>query len=194
MRRTGIAVILIILAVAGILTFFTYPHTRQVSSSMEGVGYQLGDNHNIVPVKIEVDGELHYSIRKKITFSGTIKINGEGLEDPYYDRKLHMRFYKSGDGLMSYLMDFANFVIKEHSYGPADTKMYNDRYHMTFANEDFSKITIEADIPEGGDWDPDSLFLISAPAGNRSEALEIAKETMKGYIKSNNMEPYYIFE
>lgn len=174
MKKSIISLVIIVLLLVGSSLIFTYPHTKPISSSIQSVQYQLKEDA-VTPLTININGRLHYSLLGTKRFQGTISIEGESFSDPNQDRPLNMRFYESGKGLMSFVLDYEDL---------SDGQFWNDRYGSVFVSTDFSKATIEVK-------DPDARVLISGPATDRTEALEIAKELMKDYIKEYNQKGYF---
>lgn len=138
---------------------------------MQGVMFQLGEVHKdkLNPTAISVHGELKKSIRGVRTFQGTIDIEGENIPVPEENRKLELRFSKQGETQLFYRY-FDNGSFKQFLYG------------ILFINKDFSKIAImkyqRNPDGHGGGWNGGDGYMISAPAQNREEALEISNELL----------------
>jgi hypothetical protein len=146
---------------------------------LKGLKYQLGseNNHFTKPVTISIDGKLLKSITGIKTFIGTINIEGENIPVPEDQRELEINFQPDGAGHIVYGY-FENGRPGTYSYG------------TLYVNKDFSKVTVATFEKDGvdrssGSWTSEDGFMITAPAGNRAEALKISNELMKDYLKSN---------
>lgn len=169
--KTKLWIFIGILLAAALAWAFIYTYPRQLTVTMQGVMYQLGEVHKdeVSPTAISVHGELKRSILGVRTFQGTIDIEGENIPVPEENRELELRFSKQGETQLFYRY-FNNGSIKQFLYG------------ILFINKDFSKIAImkyqRNPDGNGGSWNGGDGYMISAPAQNREEALEISNELL----------------
>jgi hypothetical protein len=160
-KVVSIAIILI-LVVFSIWFIFPKQHTK----TLQGISYQLGNEEALQEVTISIDGEVNRGLFGKKTFEGFLEIQGEELPVPKGERNITINFNENGYGIIVYA-------------GFSDGQPYSYSYGSIFANYDFSKVTILK-----GSWDARDGNMITAPAKNYTEALNISNELMKDFLRS----------
>lgn len=163
-----------ILLVTIIAWAFIYTYPKQLTFTMQGVMYQLGEENKdyVKPAAVSVNGKMQKSILGVKTFKGVIDIEGENIPVPEENRELELRFSEHGEAQLFYrYIKSGNF--KQFLYG------------IIFINNDFSKIAImkyQANPDDnGGGWNGSNGYMISAPAQNRDEALKISNELLDDF-------------
>ncbi|WP_018759013.1 hypothetical protein [Paenibacillus terrigena] len=161
--------ILLVAIIAGAF-IYTYPH--HLTFTMQGIMYQLGEENKdyVKPVAVSVNGKMKKSILGVRTFTGVIDIEGEDIPVPSENRKLELRFSENGEAQLLYRY-IINGNIKHFSYG------------IIFINDDSNKIAIMKyqATPNGRGWNGGDGYMISTPAQNRDEALEISNELLDDF-------------
>lgn len=162
-------VIAIILAVIVIATIaYTFP--TNVNKELDGVIFRLGtsDKEYCIPVKVLFDGYVKNTINGK-TYKGDIIINNSELD-------VVLLFDKSNRN-RSTLADY-------------DFDMDGQRYKLStfIADSDFEKLAIAVydNFANSGDtqyiWSSTDGMLIVAPAKDRIEAVNVAKEILSKHL------------
>jgi hypothetical protein len=153
---------------------------KQYNMTLEGVRYQLGAENMEYeqPAIMHINGTLQKSLTGSRTFKGTINIEGETLPVPEDQREITVQFDANGQGIISYVY-FDDGRPGVYAYG------------AIFINDDISKVSISAfgkdthDNREG--WTAADGFMITAPARDRTEALNIANVLMKDYMLGKSL-------
>lgn len=172
--RKMIGFVVITLVILIIIWYF-YP--KQIHKTYEGVSFQLGsENNELTQVDIEIEGVLKRSLTGNLKFKGTIDIEDEYIPIPIDKRELNINFNNN--------MGTINYHIL-HQGAPLSFS-----YGLIFINNNFEQFTIakwsiDANDSSRGSWRMDNGLLITAPAKNRDEALEISNELMKYYLNGN---------
>ncbi|OZM57564.1 hypothetical protein CIB95_04115 [Lottiidibacillus patelloidae] len=144
--------------------WFTFP--KQHTKTLQGISYQLGNEEALQEVTISIDGEVKRGLFAKKTFEGTLEIQGEELPVPIGERNITIKFNENGQGIIVYA-------------GFSDGEPYTYYYGSIFANDDFTKVTILK-----GSWHAKDGNMITAPAKNYTEALNISNELMKNFLRN----------
>ncbi len=171
MKKFLIAAFVVLLVLISTSVIYTYP--RQLALSIEGVEYQLGaGQHHANPVRIQIDGQLRRGLTGRRTFRGIISIEGTSVPNSDNRRQLKIEFGTNGQGLIQYAY-FKNGTPIIYTYG------------SIFANNNFSNITIQEFRINKNDegWNAANGLMISGPANNRSQALNISNELMKSWLQ-----------
>ncbi|WP_379134684.1 hypothetical protein [Paenibacillus sp. sgz500958] len=159
MKKWLVVCCVIALIWGGCSLIITRPHSKQIERTLKGLQYNVG----------------------------TEEITGDGApNDAQNGTELNMLLHKSGDGLMSYHMDFNTFVSRNSSdptVDPMSMITYNELYGGLFADSDFRTITIEVRNQE-------HPTLITGNADTRDNALFIADKLMKAYFKKFHLNNY----
>ncbi|HWO74322.1 MAG TPA: hypothetical protein VNM69_00220 [Bacillus sp. (in: firmicutes)] len=160
--------ITILLALTVYILWYTFP--TQHIKTFEGVSFQLESEAEAEKVNIHINGVVQRSLNGQRTFEGTIDIEGEVLPVPEDQRKVVVRFLENGLGSIIYV------GYKE------DGKPYTYSYGTMFINKNLSKLTILK-----GDWTAANGLIISAPAGDRTEAVQISNELMREFLDGKSL-------
>ena len=160
MIATGITIMLVIVAIS---IWITLP--KQHDRTLQGTYYQLGNEEGIKEVTIHIDGEIRRNVFQGMTFEGILDIEDEEIPVPKGERNVTIKFDDDNRGVIVYA-------------GFRNGEPYTQSYGSIFANDDFSKITI---LKES--WDSEKGYMITAPAKDYSEVINISNELMKKFIK-----------
>jgi len=170
--KKKILVIIIILS----LPLIWYKVPQHKHKTLDGVLFQLEteNEQNVQPVQIEIEGVFQRHFFRPMTFEGTIRINDELLPFPdSVDKKLKI---KLGDPMK----DEGLIRFWRTSY-------YGVPYYYGYlaVNHNVSKVAILKfnHNEQGTSWSSKDGMMISAPATNRAEALDIANELVGADIK-----------
>ncbi|XEC94193.1 hypothetical protein AB6A23_23205 [Paenibacillus tarimensis] len=156
---------------------------KSYNVTFEGVKYQLGAENAdyIEPAVLHINGTLQTSFTGSRTFQGTIDIEGEEIPVPENQREIKVEFGMTGGyGIMTYGY-FEDGEPHIFSYG------------SLFINEDISKIAIGllgknmSDAERRG-WSSADGYMLTAPARDRTEGLEVANELMNEYLQGMILE------
>lgn len=147
---------------------------KEISNTIEGIQYELQDDE-VIPVTININGRLHYSLLGNKRFKGVISVKLDGQPDLKNNRELNMSFQKSGKALMSFFMDYADLSEEEK---------WNTQFGRVFFSKDFKSATFEV-------IGLNDRVLIAGPAKNKMEGLQISQELMYAYLKKYNLNDYF---
>lgn len=162
--KIGIGIVITFL-IAG---YFYYTFPQKVNLTYNGIKYKLGDlQEQQEQIKITINGYYYNKLFSKDFFKGSISIDNEGYpSDESYPRlkllvgeQLQMISYLDWEGDGTY-----------HTYG------------QTFIGENLDGLTICVQNEQNG-WNSEDGFMVSAPAENRVEALEISNKLMNSVLK-----------
>ncbi|MHA7966783.1 hypothetical protein ACX93W_21970 [Paenibacillus sp. CAU 1782] len=172
--KTLIIAVAAVIAIVAAAIWFFYP--KPILMEVKGVQYQLGDSNPeyIENVTILIDGEFIRNLNGSRNFYGSVSIEGETLPVSEDRIELNISFDKNGRGPMEY-NDINNSNGQYYLYGDL------------FMEGDFEKLTI-AKYQDTGEasrgWSSEDGIVISGPADNRQQGLEISRELMKAFIGS----------
>lgn len=156
--------------VIALCIFYFYP--KNLNKEYNAIKYRLGDSSDSENIKISIDGYISKRLFRGDRFRGSINIGGKQLKeiDLRFDSTRRATIYYMDAGSDSY-----------YTYG---TMVSNNM------KDSFTILIFEADEKEkasaGSSWSSKDGLMISAPANNRSEALDISNRLMKGSL--NNVE------
>ncbi|CAM3963349.1 hypothetical protein GCM10007362_07780 [Saccharibacillus endophyticus] len=168
-KRWGLS--LIVLCALGAAFFLYWP--RQVHLDVQGVKYHLGEanaGHEEL-VRVKIDSEVWKDWKGARTFSGTIDIQGSDIPLTESEQKIKINL---GEGAGSRLIAYNGY---HEITGP-----FRYIYGSFYADDPLRNVTInvfEQKEDGGSEWSSDSGLMVSAPASNRTEALEVANKLMK---------------
>ncbi len=157
--------IVIILLIASV-AFYFYP--RDISLQYDGIMYRLGDAKDSQTIKISINGYISKGLFKGDTFDGTISIGDWQLP------KIHMRFDKFDRGNVFY---FDESLGEYRAYGDMISRDIRKELTITVLEKD-------KENDGGSSWSSGNGLMISAPASNRKDALEISNRLMKDILGS----------
>lgn len=149
---------------------------REVDVRLEGVKYRLGKENasEVEPAVIYIKGTVRRTLRGDRLFQGTVEIEGEPIPVPKDELKNYKFIAPKGKG----------FTISY--FWTEDWKSWNSFMLGTlYANDDFSQITLAiSEKREGGwSWNGGDGLMLTAPAKDRTEALQLANKLMEHILK-----------
>lgn len=170
MRKVVLIWIVVAVVVVGLIYYFL---PRQIQMEAPGIKYRLGvENQGTVkPVYVHIKGALYRGWLGNRTFRGTLGIEGEELPVSEVNRELEIQLDKNNFGWLHYY-NVQDEFLGLYLYGT-----------VTFA-KDYSKVTFnihEKDSDYSSQWNGEDGLMLSAPASNREEALQISNELMGRY-------------
>ncbi|GAA0488274.1 hypothetical protein GCM10008986_12390 [Salinibacillus aidingensis] len=175
MRKKGLWTAMILVTAVLLFTLW-YIYPKPYTHTFEGVRYQLGSENMGMeePVTIKLDGEIQNRLFGNRTFRGTILIDGQNIP-PENAGEVGIQFdiKDRGDGVKY-------TVIKED-------ENYPSLYFLgtIFLNQQLGELalTIHDQRESGSRWSSKDGMMITAPAGNRSEALSTANKLMSEILQ-----------
>ena len=167
-----IGIIIAVILLMGIVLYHI-PVRYKINKVLSGAECRLGDITYIKNRSITVNGIYYQYLFQKDTFKGTIKI--EGYDFTSKDRMIPLSFYDGKSGLTYIKVE--NGIPIQNTLG------------FISCTPDFDRLYIGVSEPidaESKSWSNNNGLFISAKAGNRNEAVGIAKElSKKGKWMSN---------
>lgn len=165
---------------AAVITY-SVPISSNIHMSVEGIQWSNNDpNGSFVKKTIRINGVYqHYLFKShEDRFNGSIAIEGYPYTSDKKNTLRPMTFSRCGQSDINY-MDSNN---KETDFG----QLYCDPNFKKFFIQVF-KLDIDGNgVCTGGSWDPKSGTVLCAPADNRNEAIQIAKNLYhKTGLKNN---------
>lgn len=169
-KYRGLYIFTGLLVVGALIIIYFYP--KQIHTELKGVSYQIGADWEEA-VTISIEGMLKRKLGGSKTFVGTIDISGEDIPVPEQYREVTIKF-RNHSGLLLYAYNGRGFP-KQYAYG------------SLFVNRDFSEVSIlkykeHEDRPESKGWSGADGLMITAPAVDRQEALELSRSLSKDEI------------
>jgi len=163
-----------IIALGLLSAWSVYP--KPYNETVNGVYYQLGNEEILEDIKMHIDGKLRKPIFGDIKFEGTVAFEGEMVPRLSEDRGELDLWYERGFGMVT-------------SYGRTgeDGVLIPDIYHYgnIYISSDFTQFTITIASRDSedkqGSWSGTNGLMVTAPADNREEALEITNELLNDY-------------
>ncbi|MBU9720055.1 MULTISPECIES: hypothetical protein [Bacillaceae] len=152
-----------------ILVFYKYP--IELNKSYKGIQFKLGTENAGMEerVTVELSGEVRRTVFGKNIFNGKIELHGDAMDQVGLKEQVEFSLgngYGNG-GSISYIDDVTDKVLY---------------FGTMYISDDYISIAIERNeqIEAGSSvWTSENGIVISAPASNREEGLEIANELMK---------------
>lgn len=174
--------ITIIVFFLSVVIWYFYP--KKYDKTLDGVYYQLGDNDVYEEVSVQLNGTLQNLISGDNRFEGTIEIQGEQLPMiPENREKLVLYYDREGPGIIaSYLSSGGDGVLITDNY----------TFGLIYTDSNFEQFSVmihtrDADNPDGGSWTGMDGYLITAPARNRDEALDITDKLFNHVKREGDM-------
>ncbi|MFD2444037.1 hypothetical protein ACFSO7_08565 [Bacillus sp. CGMCC 1.16607] len=163
---------LVFICLVGIVSFIVWHSIpKEINQEFDGIVYGVGDRSNQInkKVTITIKGNLYKKIFNQDRFKGTIDINGEVPKNIIIDKKqVEVVFIENSGSLF----------------------IWDSPYGILYINKDFSELSIIVyELVESGRdnasyrWEPEDGILISGPAINRIEALNISNELIGDLLK-----------
>lgn len=166
-QRVLLVVGAIVLVLIGWVIIRVYP--RDISLSVKGVEYKLGSPQGGKPVTLQLNGTLQTSLLGTRKFDGTVSIYGVTTPNP--DNKMTVQF-------------FSNSILGGPvTYVDSKTQQVNE-YGAIYSNRNFNEFTIIVFQLQGkgSGWSGADGLMISAPAKNRTQALQVSNDLMKARL------------
>ncbi|UPK42738.1 hypothetical protein [Paenibacillus pabuli] len=176
MKEKIISIVLAIWVLMIVISVVLLFLPRTIHLDGVAVKYRLGEDNREPEqmVHINMDGKRYLTTSGDYIFRGTIDIEGEPLPVPEDQKRLEIRFHK-GHGLMEYII---------YENGKTDIFVYG----TLFVDRAFSKLTIAiSEENSNGEqnsrsWSSEDGLMLSMPATNRSEAIQLSNELMETYL------------
>ncbi|WP_094094251.1 hypothetical protein [Paenibacillus physcomitrellae] len=167
--KIGVPVVLILMLAA----FLWYTWPKQIDMTLEGIQYQLGEEHADYarPVQVRIEGEIQRRLTKPPIFTGKMDTGEVNGVNPFQQDIPHLKVRLSRsdpDWLQSIRLD----------QGQIQRRMIGSLYSTPTMNQLTITLMHDNQGEETG-WSSSDGFMISAPAHTREEALEISKALMK---------------
>lgn len=154
-----VSIFAILLIVGSFISYQIYIHPRDINRTMMALKFQLGNETNTKKVPIQIKGTYSKKLIGSDIFDGTITIDNRSFSGKSVLISSHTReLYGLHDGFVEY------------------GRMYTEDNFESF------NIWIHDKVENGVAFNWDVSYMISYPAENRSEALEIANKFSKGYL------------
>ena len=167
MKRFKIKYVYIIIALLLLGTLYLYP--RKFNNSYNALIYRLGDKSYSENVQINIEGWTSNSFFRSPSFKGTIFIGDKKLSS------ISMKFDKNNKADIFYFDEASG---EYRSYGFMLTKNIRKQFTVGISEAKNSDDSAEH-------WSSKDGLILSAPANNRDEALEISKNLMKPLMDSS---------
>ena len=162
-KKYIIYIVIIVFLIIGALYFIP----KKLYKEYSGIMYRLGDENYEENINISINGYISRGFFKEDKFEGTMKIGDKELQ------KLDMRLTKNnGDLLFYYDEDTRDYI----SYGQISLNKTREKITISvFEQSEQNKAK--------KNWSSKDGLMISAPANNRIEALEISNELLKDVLE-----------
>lgn len=162
--------------IVGLVIFSIWHFTpKRYNKTLNGILYQLGNEDLSEKISLHLDGKLHRQINGKITFKGTIEIDGPGVPAIPKDRTEIVFEYHGGNRSLL----FTGFRIIDDN-GRVVPDLYN--YGWVYTDNSFSQFTIALFTDgDASTWSPSHGLTITAPAYDKTEALNISQKLMERF-------------
>ena len=172
MKRSHFYLMLVLLGVS-MLVFVIYSYyPKDVLINTQGIKYRLGNVEYEQSIHVLVKGKMYKSFSGNRTFRGVIELEGEDLPVPQSQRQLELHFFKEF---------FAVFIYPYVENG----RPFHHIVGTLYLDKDFTKATItllEKQEDQRESWNGTNGLMITAPASNRREAIDISNELMNKYL------------
>ncbi len=160
MKQNYIKIVLIyIILVIALYFYYTFP--REINETYHGIQYKLGDSKYEESIIIKVNGWVYKKLILKSYFQGSMTIDEKEIS------KLKLRF----DNNAEWMIGFNDEIGEFESFGSIYIKGRFDEFTICV----FEK----GEKPGQKGWNSNDGFMISFPAKNRAEALEISQKLME---------------
>ncbi|MBH1942159.1 hypothetical protein I5677_14750 [Mobilitalea sibirica] len=165
MKRKNVLRIIIVLILLLIASYFFYIYPREIYEEYNGIYYKLGDSTFSEKITVKLEGYLENSLGEGAKFTGTLQLGNQILE------KSLILQSKDGIGIIRYFdKDTQDYV----TYGTLYSKAIKEGFTISILGID--------DNGERGSWSSGDGYMISAPASNREEALELSNQLMENEL------------
>lgn len=167
MNRFKKIYVYIIIALLLLGTLYLYP--KKFNNSYNALIYRLGDKTYGENVQINIEGWVFNKFFKSPSFKGTIFIGDKKLSS------ISLKFDKNNKADIFY---FDEASEEYRSYGFMVTKNIRKQFSVCISEAKSSDDSAKH-------WSSKDGLILSAPASNRYEALEISKNLMEPLIDSS---------
>lgn len=154
--------IIIVVILLG-LTYFLYRIPKEFRKEYQGIYYQLGNPDFSEKVTVSFEGYLTRRLWQEDIFEGNIRIGDQEMTNV----KLYM-----GEDMGAYVSYLDKGTHDFISYGTLYTEDIKKGFTIYILKKDENN-------PGYSSWSGENGYMISAPASNRSEALELTKRMME---------------
>lgn len=186
MKKLIIIAVGILLSIVTVYLVVEYA-PKDVQLHAQGVKYQLGTDLSEQLVDVNIVGKLSKSWDGERRFHGTIDIEGEDLPISENYRNISSPFFDNG---------FAHIIYPHFQYDKYTGAVIGSSFYLFGAiviNEDFSKVAIlvnDQDKTKDGavGWSQENGQVVTVPATNRAEAINVSNEVMKDYLQGLTLE------
>lgn len=170
--RTNKKTILYTLIILLIIFSTIYFYPRKINREYNAIMYRLGDVNYSENIKVRVNGYISKGLLKGDKYEGIVTIGDIKLS------KINMRFDNFKRGLLfSYVENKGEYT----SYGDMFSNKMMKEFTICILEEDKKR-------KGGKTWSGIDGLMISAPASNRAEALEISNKLMKEALSNSVLE------
>lgn len=170
--------ILLLVGIIIIVSVFYIYYPRTINLDAQGLKYRLGAGSigNEQLINLHINGKMYKSITGNKTFKGIIEFEDDGFPVPKEHRQLEINFQRTNVGIIKYHYN-------------QDDKPVTFMFGSIYISKDFSKVTIAVlDHEEDSvSWTGEDGIMITSPASNRSEAIDISNELMKGTLDGHKL-------
>lgn len=160
-------VYLLILSIPIAALVYTLP--RNMQAQYTGVEFRLGDLESAKSINVQMNGSIQKRFFEYNRFRGDIKIGEHSLDD--------MDVVLNPDGAL--------LMVRNNETGKLE------RFGVLYTNSDLSQwtmavlepVVIFGQVSEEKFWDVETGLMISAPAGNRQEALTVSNDLLGNLLE-----------
>lgn len=178
MKPRNILLALLLVGVVAAAAAFVYG-PRAVDLDVQGVKYRLGANsvEEAKLVRVKIHGDVWRSWRGVPRFVGTIDLEGEVPEVPAARKKVEVGLGGSAVDRLIVYDYFDNEGLHTVTYG------------SLYASSDMRQMSIHVFEDSGGGqgWNSGSGLMVTAPAENRQQALDIANVLMQEELEGESL-------
>jgi hypothetical protein len=147
------------------VVYIYYRTPKLIRVEYDGIYYQLGNPEMEEKLPVIFDGYLTRGLWLEDSFQGTITIGDKTLN------QVNMRLPKDGSSVIVYMDD----ITKDYaSYGALYTKDIKKSFSINVFQYDQET---DSDV-----WSSSDGYMLSGPANNCREALELSNQLMKGEL------------
>lgn len=144
----------------------TYFYPRKVTIEHDGVIYRLGNSNYSEDIKVSINGYISKRVFKGDKFQGFINVGDKRLS------KINMTFDNFGRGI---LFCYDESIGEFKSYGDLISDNMKEEFTIIVLDENEQK-------NRGSSWSSEDGLMISAPAKDRNDALNISNKLMKDIL------------
>ena len=167
--------LLLILGLVFFLFAVWYTYPKQVTRTLEGVYFEVGEERSkeIDKATVFVDGKLKRNFNGTKSFSGTFQVENLEMLDTT-DSYLELNFGKEG------------WTTAIFEYKDEDGYIHTNSFITISINKYFSEVAFT--ISNENSWNSNDGKLYAAPAKSREVAINVANRLMKGFLVGKELE------